>query len=149
MMQESALPNDAHPSPHRGNVSASLLFLGLFAGPVGWGVQLVANYSIASHACYPGDRPLIGVPLPGHSIWIVVFIINIVAACLALAGAALSYQHWRATRAEHAGSALNAVEVGEGRSRFLALWGVMTGSGFFLAILFNTLALFMVPQCIG
>lgn len=148
-MPNDAFPHDAHPPSQRGNAVAALLFLGLLAGPVVWGLQLVANYSIASHACYPGDKPHLGSLMSGHTVWTAVLIVNLVAVALAIAGAALSFQRWRESRAEAAGSATHAVEAGEGRSRFLALWGVMTGCGFLLAILFNTLAIFLVPQCSG
>ena len=147
MQDSSPSSTAAHPSPHRGNVSAAALFLGLFAGPVVWGLQLIVNYGVASSACYAGDTPH---SMPTwHSAWAVILLLNFLAAILALAGAALSYQHWQATRQEHHGDAGHALEAGEGRTRFLALWGVMTGLGFFVAILFNTLALFMVPQCTG
>lgn len=147
-MQDSDPPLTlTHPAPHRGNVAVSVLFIGLFAGPIAWGLQLLINFALASHACYPDGAPL---TTPGwHSAWGVILLLNIVAAILSLAGAALSYRHWQATREEHPGGAGHTIEAGEGRTRFLALWGVMTGFGFLVAILFNTLALFMVPQCAG
>jgi len=87
---------------------------------------------------------------PGfHSARTIVLLLNLLAAAIALAGAGLSYQHWQATRMEQRGDAEHAVESGEGRTRFLALWGVMAGLGFFIGILFNTLALLMVPTCAG
>jgi hypothetical protein len=147
MENATVLSSDTHPAPHRDMVPATALFLGLFAGPLVWGLQLIINFAVAAHACYPGDTPFIGTPR--HSIWAITLFINLLAAALALAGSALSYRHWRATRNEHHGSAGHALEAGEGRTRFLALWGVMTGCGFLLAILFNTLAFFMVPQCLG
>lgn len=147
-MQDSDPPLTlTHPAPHRDNVGASVLFTGLLAGPVVWGLQLVANFALASHACYPDGAPLTAPA--SHSTWAIILLLNILAAILSLAGAVLSYQHWRATREEHPGDASHAIEAGEGRTRFIALWGVMTGLGFFVAILFNTLALFMVPQCPG
>jgi hypothetical protein len=39
------------------------------------------------------------------------------------------------------------VEAGEGRTRFLAVWGIWTGVWFAIAILFNTIAVFAVPTC--
>ncbi len=147
-MQDGNPPSTiAHPAPHRDNVSATMHFWGLFTGPVVWGLQFVVNFALASHTCYPGATPL-NTPA-WHSAWIVILLLNLLAAVLALAAAVLSYRHWQVTRTEHQGDAGHAIEAGEGRTRFLALWGVMTGLGFFVAILFNTLALFMVPECAG
>lgn len=130
------------PPINRGSLLA--IFFGLLAGPTAWGLQLVINYGLASHTCYAGDTP--STTPVWHSTWTVILALNLVAVLLALVGTAVSLQRWQATRQ---GNRNNAFEVREARTRFLALWGVMTGSGFFLAILFNTLALFMVPQCIG
>ncbi|WP_297296033.1 hypothetical protein [uncultured Methylovirgula sp.] len=147
MQDSDPLLTVPHPAPRRGTISTALLFLGLFAGPVVWGLQLVINFALASHACFPDGAPLAAPAW--HSAWGVILLLNLFAAVVALAGAALSYQHWQATRMEHHGDASHAIEAGEGRTRFLALWGVMTGLGFLAAILFNTIALFMVPQCAG
>lgn len=147
MQNTNSVGEAGHPSPHRDRVSASLLFLGLFAGPVAWGLQLVTNFALASYRCYPGYAPRSSI-LPGWQ-WSspAILAINIAAAILALAGAAISYWHWQASRDEHHGSVGHAVEAGEGRTRFLAVWGVMTGLGFFAAIMFDTVAFLMVPQC--
>jgi hypothetical protein len=149
MQNGSALAETQHPAPHRGNVSTTALLGALFASPLAWGLQLVINYSLAAHACYPGDIPLHDVAPGFHAARAIVLLLNLLAAAIALAGAGFSYRHWRATRTEQRGDAEHAVESGEGRTRFLALWGVMAGLGFFIGILFNTLALLMVPTCAG
>ncbi len=149
MQNGAALPEAQHPAPQRGNVSTVALFAGLFASPLAWGLQLVTNYSLAAHACYPGDLPLHDVAPGVHSTRAIILLLNLLAMVPALGGATLSYQHWRATRGEQRGEAEHAIEAGEGRTRFLALWGVMAGIGFFIGILFNTLALLMVPTCAG
>lgn len=149
MQNTDSIMRAQHPSPHRDRVSLGSLFFGLFAGPVAWGIQLVTNFALASNRCYP-DGISRATILPGWQ-WSspTILAINIVAAILALIGAAVSYSHWQAVRNEHQGSARQLVEAGEGRTRFLALWGVMTGLGFFVAIIFDTVALSMVPQCAG
>jgi hypothetical protein len=149
MRDTNSIMGAQHPSPHRDQVSVSLLFLGLFLGPVGWGLQLITNFALASYRCYPDAVPRVSI-LPGWQ-WSspAILAINVAAAVLALIGAAISYLHWQAVRHEHYGSVGHLIEAGEGRTRFLALWGVMTGLGFFVAILFDTVALSMVPQCSG
>lgn len=143
----SASPRARQSLPPPDRVALLTLLFGVLGAPVAWGLQLVVNYGLASHICYVGDTPRT-MPI-WRSAWTVILVLNVLAALLALASTALSYQRWQATRQEFHRNASEALEVREGRTRFLALWGVMTGSGFFLAILFNTIALFMVPQCIG
>ena len=55
---------------------------------------------------------------------------------------------WRAD-ARQAARAHTAQSTGEGRDRFLALWGMMSSLWFFCAILFNAIASVMVPLCLG
>lgn len=138
-----------HPSsPHRDRLSLFLLLFGVFAGPVAWGVQLIVNYALAVHPCFPGEVARLS-PLPGwHPDLAGILVINIIAAIVALAGAALSSQRWNTERHRHSGS-IEALTPSEGRTRFLALCGMMTGFGFFAAIIFNTIAMAMVPQCSG
>jgi hypothetical protein len=39
------------------------------------------------------------------------------------------------------------VDIGEGRTRFLALWGMLTSGGLFLVVLLDFIALFVLPLC--
>lgn len=138
-----------HPSPHRDRVGLVSLLFGAFGGPAAWAAQLIANYALASYSCYPRIAPQAEV-LPGwQGIWTVLLIINLLAIVVALVAAAVSLRTWRATRDEHPGGYGHALEAGEGRSRFLGIVGIMTGLGFLLAVVFDTVALFIVPQCIG
>lgn len=147
--QVGSLAGPSHPSPARGRVSTTLLLFALAAGPAVWITQLVVNYGLASYSCYPRWRPAPAV-LPGwHGIWWGQLAINLVAIVIALAATALCYRDWRLTRGEHPGASEHALEAGEGRTRFLALVGVMSGLGFAAAALFDTVALLGVPLCAG
>ena len=39
------------------------------------------------------------------------------------------------------------MDAGEGRTRFLAVWGLFTAMVFIVALLANTFSLFLVPIC--
>jgi hypothetical protein len=59
---------------------------------------------------------------------------------------------WRAvqrTRDEGAGDHRHLLETGAGRTRFLALWGVVLGSGFAVASLVTGVAFVFLPRCAG
>ena len=147
-IEAAALQAGAHPAPHRAVVGVLALAFGVAGGPLAWGVHLVVNYGIASHACFPGAvaaQPAAArrQAVCGGSCSASISIAIAVAAAAAL----VSYRSWRATRREFAGRAGDLIEIGEGRTRFLALWGLLTGVGFLLAVVFDGVALWVVPLC--
>jgi hypothetical protein len=145
MTHETAtLPAQAH-HPLRRLAGFALAF-GLVAGPLAWGVHLVANYALASHACFPGAVPRAALP-PGSD-WLLPLLIAIDLTVIAIAAVAalLSYRSWRSERQELSRNAGEVVDIGEGRTRFLSLWGMLTSVGFLIAIVFDVVALW-VPPC--
>ncbi len=122
---------------------------GTFGGPAAWIIQLVVNYGLASYTCYPRGAPRTSVVPGWGGIWGGLLALNLIAIVVALAAAWAAWRIWQATRHEDPGASGEVLEAGEGRTRFLGLVGIMTGLGFFLATVFDTVALFVVPQCIG
>jgi hypothetical protein len=82
-------------------------------------------------------------------VWLANLAINLLAIAVALVASEVSRRSWHATSGEHPGSSEHLLEAGEGRTRFLAMAGWLTGLGFALAIVFDTVALLTVPQCPG
>jgi hypothetical protein len=138
----STQPN--HPAPHRGRVGLSVLFFGLLAGPFAWSGQLLVNYGLSSHFCYPDDTPLIALSKDLGWLWPFLIAIGVLALAISAAGTLVSLRSWRMTREEASG---HMVDIGEGRTRFLALWGMLTSGGFFLVVLLDFIALFVLPLC--
>jgi hypothetical protein len=136
-----------HPAPHRDRARLALLAFGLMAAPLAWGAQLVINYALASHACFPGGSPLQSVASGWGAVWSALLIVELVTLAIALAGAAAAHRSWRATREESHGDTEHMMESGGGRTRFLSFWGLMTSLGFSVAIGFSLIGLFAVPLC--
>jgi hypothetical protein len=136
-----------HPAPRREHAGFASLLFGLFGAPIAWSVHEMVSYGMASHACYPGAAPRTTALPQGHWIWAALLAVNLIAIGVAAAAAVTSYRSWAATRRESAGNAPHLLEVGEGRTRFLALWGVLTSAGFVLAIALDIIALLVVPLC--
>jgi hypothetical protein len=133
-----------HPAPHRERVHIAVLLFGAFIGPIVWALHLFANSAIAGQVCYPGPTPRLTQlamlrPLLGLS--------GGIAIVLALIGAYVSYRSWRATRDEREGSQHHLIEVGEGRTRFLAFAGMFTSLVFALVIFCDTIGVLLVPAC--
>ncbi len=120
------------------------LLVALAAGPATWALQLVAGYALSSYACFPHDVAARQAPPPGWSAEVAILLtVNLV--CLALDVAAVAYCVRRL--AGGGGNGSEPREVRRGRTRFLALCGVMAGLIFAGAIALNTANIFMVPTC--
>jgi hypothetical protein len=149
VMDTTARGTSPHPSPHRARVGSPALLFAFGAAPAAWLLQLVVNFGLAIHPCFPqavarteplaassSDRPAL-------------LIVNLLAIAVALLGSGLSWRYWRGTRSEAGGATPQALGAGEGRTRFVAVCGLMAGAGFLVAIVFGTISLFMVPLCAG
>jgi hypothetical protein len=150
MAQDEVIGSHAeHPAPARHEVDISLLAFGLMGAPVIWGVHFLANVTIASQACASST-----IMHPSASTHAALLLIDAVAALVALAALYVSVRAWRSTRHEGADSRAagttpehHAAEVGEGRTRFVALGGIMMSTVFLVAILFDTFAAIVVTAC--
>jgi hypothetical protein len=52
-------------------------------------------------------------------------------------------------RTQRAASGGSAHDMGAGRTRFLALWGVLLGSAFAIAAAMTAVAFILLPRCAG
>jgi hypothetical protein len=135
-----------HPAPHRERVRLWLLMFGMIAAPGFWIAQLLLSYGVSAVACYGSDHPTS--IASGTVVRTALFVFDAVALIAALAGGIVSYASWRAVRAQQQHGRHPALEVGEGRTRFMALWGIMSSLCFGGAIVFNTIASVMAPLCV-
>jgi hypothetical protein len=135
-----------HPAPHRRNVSGWTLLFALSAPPVIWWLQSVMNYYVSGYACYPGNTPLRSPQFAGL-MWSVLVALTVLALAVSAFSFLLSCRAWIRTREEMDGSGHDMVEVGEGRTRFLALSGILVSGLFFAAVIFNIGGLIFVPPC--
>ncbi len=134
-----------HPAPHRHRVGLAALFFGLAAAPVAWNAQLLFGVALSAHACYPRDVPL---ELPIWSgLWGILVAIDVAGIVLAIIGGVVSFRSWRLTFEEAAGGPHHLLDVGEGRTRFLAMFGILTSLLFTIGLLFATASVFLVPIC--
>lgn len=127
----------SHPSPERAKGPWWHLAAALLPAPIAYSTQIVGSYVFASEACSLGDRPAS-----------TLIVLNIVAVLVAIGGFAMSILMWRRTRGEKAGGGRRAAEVGEGRTRFLALCGLWSSSIFMLAVLLELVAVFTLAGCV-
>lgn len=138
-----------HPAPHAGLVPLAALWFGLFGAPAGWAAQLITNYALNAHFCYPGDTPRAspqfgGVRLVGLLVSAVVLVVSVAALVVAI-------RSWRTTRREagrdRSPDHHETAEIGEGRTRFMAMAGILVSGIFLFGVLMNGLPLIAMPVC--
>lgn len=143
----AALKADSHPAPHRHRVGIGTLTFNVLAAPSVWALRLYVNYGLASRYCFPGQQPRPVVPRGPGWIWPTLLALDLLTLALAAMSIVLSYRNWRLSRQEMAGRTGDLLEIGEGRTRFLALWGMVIGAGFAVATGFDLIALLWIPLC--
>jgi hypothetical protein len=141
-----AYSHSRHPAPYRERVGWFAIFYGLFAAPVFWSGDLMTEFALASHACYPGIVPLAHAE-PGFGwVWPTVLGFHILALVLIASGFVVSLRNWRLTGPPE-GHAHHLMEVGEGRTRFIGLVGMAFSMMFFVITATETIAMAWVPLC--
>lgn len=146
--------DEGHPAPARREVRLSALWFGFAGAPAAWSVQTLVNLPLAAHSCYPRLTP-VSAPTTG-GLRGIAFAVGLVALAVCIAATAVSLRTWWRTREEHQrgtgrgqhhepSSAL--LETGEGRTRFMALAGVLTSITFLVVSAANTAAIFLVTPC--
>lgn len=157
-MTDDVLPGDSaatdlpahrgvHPSPHRDRVGGLSMALCILGAPAAWSLQQIVAASLFAHGCFPKDAPLV-TPI-GSAVMPTVAAVEGVALMACLAAGLLAARNWRRTRGEKAGTGHHLVESGDGRSRFMAMVGLMCSGLFGLATLYAAALLFMVRPCGG
>jgi hypothetical protein len=143
----SAFPQ--HPSPARREVGPFRLLFGLLAAPLAWWAEELFSYGVASRLCRmkaAGSGQSLTV---ADSPWFWILLAG--TAVIALAGFLVALGNWRRTRGEQrreqSDGGHHLLELGEGRSRFLSMCGMLTSGGFLIAFLFMLANLVLAPLC--
>jgi len=144
-MPADTLLETNHPAPARNKASFGSLCFSLAAPPLAWSFQSIAGYSLSSEACYPGDTPRTVPVFVG--LWDLLVGINGAALVVGILGMTIAYRNWSATRGETGGNAPHLIDRGEGRTRFLAMCGLLLAAGFLVATVFTSVTLVMSPIC--
>lgn len=144
MADASNVIHTSRHGPPRRQVGATVLLLALAAGPIAWGLHLVLNYGFASQICFPGLMPRANAAGVGW-LWPLLIAIDMTGMAGCALAALLSWRNWRGAPRHLAVD--KEIETGEGRSRFLASWGMLTSTLFVTAIFFDFVGLWVLPLC--
>lgn len=136
-----------HPAPHRGRVSRASTWFALLGAGVAWNLQELFNVSLAGYLCYPHDVPL------AEPLWsglrATTFAVDAVAVVICVAAGLVAFANWRRSRGEKAGNATQLLGSGDGRTRFLAMAGMMASGLFLFATLASLFYIVLGAPCGG
>jgi hypothetical protein len=135
--------NIAHPAPHRKRVGMLALGFGIVGAPLAWNIELLVGTALSGQQCFPRYLPL-AVPL-WTGTWGFLLAMSVAAIVMAIAAGLVSWRSWRRTRDEKPGS----VYGGNGRTRFMAMCGLLCSGLFLIALVFTLAAVLLVPLCSG
>jgi hypothetical protein len=107
------------------------LWTGLLCGPIAWLLQLQIGYILIPWAC-------------AHDVQAIsLHIVTVAALLLTLAGGFINWRNWQRTGKEELDGEGGTVS----RSRFMAVLGIFTSAMFFLTILVQGMASFILHPC--
>lgn len=106
------------------------LWVGWIIGPVAWLLDLVISYTLVPWVCRTEN-------------YVVLHLVTVAALLLVAGGAYLAWRGWQRAGWEQSSTAERTIP----RSRFLAAGGIMLNVFFFLIILAQGIANFMLDAC--
>lgn len=145
MPQQQSLPRSDHPAPQRENAHQTMLWLSVVGPPLAWAAHLLINYAIAGQHCVGAAD--VGAIASQHGRVTTMLIIDLLATMLAAATGYLAYHRWLETQSKKGGGAHHLVHSGEGRTRFLALCGMLTSALFGIAVIIDAIGTIVGPPC--
>lgn len=109
-------------------------------------MHLLVNYSIAGQNCL-GAAAIESSALGSHDVLSTIFIVDIVALALAASAGYVALELWKKTKDEKSGATQELVQAGEGRTRFMAMCGMLTSALFGVAVAVDALGSIVGPPC--
>ncbi|MBW8843010.1 MAG: hypothetical protein JF608_14660 [Sphingomonadales bacterium] len=143
------MKGEHHPAPHRDQLSGWTASVLLYTGPLAWLLQICVGEMMTSWPCFP-DSDRRDAPIAGYEwTWTAAIIVLALCAAAACTTGVLAWRKFRDVREEREGGHESLLEIGHGRTRFVALWGAYLGLGFAVATLLTLTAFALVPPCLG
>ena len=136
-------------APQADRVGWGQMTFAIVAAPLAWFILVCAGEALANEACFPYG-PRLRAPLAGLE-WTWPALIALLIACVlvSLAAILISWKMYRVTCSEEGGKQAGLLDEGVGRTRFMALWGLLYSVGFCAATLFSVASYWALPRCGG
>lgn len=134
-----------HPAPAQGLVPLPLLWFGVFGAPFAWAVQLIVNYAIVAHACFPDGVPLEQPVFSGARA--VSLCVSAVCLLTAVAAILVARRSLERTQPPAGDAGERVLGTGRGRARFMAMAGLIVSILFTFGVLMAALPLLTRSAC--
>jgi hypothetical protein len=134
-----------HAAPARHEVSKLALWFGILAAPTAWLLDQMLDYGVASQVCAAQSAATTAQLVRASAPWFLWF--TGATFLIALVSCRVAYRNWCKTRTERSGSGHHLLQSGEGRTRFLAMCGLITSISFSVAFLFTAAYMMVAPLC--
>lgn len=133
------------PAPARHRVGAVALWFGLLGAPAAWALHTILATVINSFECIPPIGASSAAAGSRETTRFTLVAITAVLLLVALAALVTTVRGWLVVRGS--GDEGELLEVVEGRTRFMAMAGILLGAVFSFLLVMNAIALFMATQC--
>ncbi|WP_206001794.1 hypothetical protein [Paraburkholderia aromaticivorans] len=137
--------NPGRRGPYRRRGGTPMMLFGLLGAAAAWVLQTEIGETLAAQACFPHRAALAA---PQWS-WLMpaLNVMSIVALLIGTAGVWVAWRGWRMTRAARLDPASPVSNAGEGRTRFLAMAGLILSLLFLVGLIATGLAVLLVSPC--
>lgn len=122
-----------------------MLWFGLFGAPAAWAAQLISNYALMAHFCYPRDTPLAS-PTFG-AVRAVAIVISALLLLVGVAALAVALRSWNAMRSPRRAEHQPPMEIAEARTLFMATAGILVSGIFVYGLIMAGIPLITMPAC--
>jgi len=128
-------------------VGLASLWFGLLGGPVAWTLQLLVDYPLVAHYCFP-DAARRVVPTI-DSLHLLVSVVSLVALAVAIAALVTANRSWRDSGGEFGDERSELTEAAPppGRVRFMSLGGILASGLTIVGIVIHGGFILMLPPC--
>ena len=123
------------------------LWFGVLGGPVAWTLQLLVDYPLVAHYCFPDAAKRI-VPTI-DSLHLLVIIVSALALAVAIAALLTALRSWRVAGGEFGSARVDLVEAAAppGRVLFMALGGILASGLTIFGILIHAGFILTLAPC--
>lgn len=128
-------------------VGLAPLWFGLLGGPVAWTLQLLIDYPLVAHYCFP-DAARRVVPTI-DSLHLLVIVVSVLALALAIAALVTANRSWRDSGGEFGSERSELTEAAPppGRVRFMSLGGILASGLTIVGIVIHGGFVLMLTPC--
>jgi hypothetical protein len=138
LVTESRAPADVGLAP---------LWFGLLGGPVAWTLQLLIDYPLVAHYCFPDAAKRV-VPTI-DSLHLLVSVVSLLALAVAVTALLTAVRSWRESGGEFGGERSELTEAAPppGRVRFMSLGGILASGLTIVGIVLHGGFVLMLAPC--